>query len=337
MSPSRTPSRRPGRAPSPGPTPPGRTALSRGAAPSGAPGRVRRSARTAGALALTLALAGGAAGCGSDEGGDPTTSAGGSGPATSATTTATTGTAATAPPSGGAPAATEDAIRAALDRSGASLKAARTARIRLRTKTTGLSTTATGTIDLAAGRFLLEQTLGDGSDSTRFENYAEDDKVYIRLPGAGDDWSVTDNPAAATDPLSQVRQLRKATITRVGGTKEYDGATCREFDATMRLADVLGAFDDPSVKGFLAQAPKDASVPVTACVDDRGLSYASESAYDLKDVLGDAAASLPSGESSSTVLVTDYGTAPAPKRPAGIDDAKPLSGGSSSPLTAPTP
>jgi hypothetical protein len=292
-----------------------------------------RPVLAAGTAAL-LALA--ATGCGSDDESSTTTAAGGG----SATTTSTATTGGDAgggsTASSGAPAANEDAIRAALAKSPAATTAAKTARITLKTSTAGIVTEATGTLDLAEQRYAFTQTLGDGGgsgQSQKFQNYGEKDKVYIKIPGSGG-WNVTDNPAAAADPLAQVRQLEKATITKVGGTKEYGGKTCREFSAELGIADVVGQFDDPSYKRFLEQAPKGAKVPVTSCIDANGLAYASSSEYDLKDVLGDKIASaLPSGSSrsSSELLITDYGTAPEPKRPAGIDDAKPLGTGTPAP------
>jgi len=293
------------------------------------PQRPSRSRPTlAAGTAVLLALA--ATGCGSgDDEPDTTTAAGG------ATTTQATGGSGGGESgggesgSGGAPAANEDAIRQALARGPESSKAAKTARMTLETSTAGITTKATGTLDLAEQRYLFTQTLGGGSggsEATKFQNYGEKSKVYIKIPGPGG-WNVTDNPVEATDPLAQVKQLEKATITDVGGTKEYDGKTCREFNAELGLADVLGAIDDPSFKQFLDQAPKDAKVPVTTCIDDAGLAYASSSSYDLKEVLGEAAAQLPAGRSTSKLLVTDYGTAPSPKRPSGIDDAKPLGTG----------
>jgi hypothetical protein len=301
----------------------------------------RRSARAAGALALALVLAGGAVGCGSGDG-DETTTTGGS-TATGTTGGGTTGGGTTSSATtgggsagGGAPAADEAAIRAAIGRSAAAQEAAGTARITVRTSSTGIETKATGTIDLSGPRFLLEQTVGDGSGKgTTFRNYGEDDKVYLELPGTNG-WSVTDNPGSSSDPLAQVRQLQKAKITRVGGTKDVGGATCREFEAEIAFADALSGIDDPAVARILKSVPDGATVPVSACMDDRGLTYASSTSFDLKDLLGEAAAQLPSGRSTSEVTISDYGTAPSPKRPAGIDDAKPLGGSGSSTPAVPT-
>ncbi|MDO9410683.1 hypothetical protein [Patulibacter sp.] len=296
-----------------------------------------RPSRTRPALAagtaVLLALA--ATGCGSSDDESTTTAATTGGTTTTTATTAESGGGGTA--SGGAPAANEDAIRAALARGPESTKAAKTARITLQTSTAGITTKATGTLDLVEQRYLFTQTLGGGGTSgsggsggAEFQNYGEKDKVYIRIPGPGG-WSVTDNPIEQSDPLAQVRQLEKAKITDIGDTKEVDGKTCREFSAELSLEDVLGQIDDPSFQELLKDAPSGAKVPVTTCIDDGGLAYSSTSEYDIKDVLGGAAAQLPSGRSSSKLTISDYGTAPAPKRPAGIDDAKPLGTGTTAP------
>lgn len=313
---------------------PSGVAYDRGMSPSRtAPSR--RSARAAGALALALALAGGAAGCGSDEGGDTTTAAGGT---TAATTTAAGGsTGGGSTGGGGAPAQDEAAIRAAIGRGADAQKAAGTARMTVKTSTAGIETEATGTVDFDEQRFLLDQTVGGAGNETSFQNYGENDKVYIKLPGQGG-WSVTDNPAATSDPLAQVRQLQQAKITRVGDTREVGGATCREFEAEMSFAKVIGAIDDPATKQLLESAPKGAAVPVKACIDDQGLTYSSSTSFDLKELLGEQAAQLPSGRSTSEISITDYGSAPSPKRPAGIDDAQPLEGaGGATPPPVSTP
>jgi hypothetical protein len=293
----------------------------------------RRPLRTVGALALTVALAAAGTGCGGsdDEPTTSTTAAGGT------TTTQPAGSGAATSggdvrPAGNAPEANEDAIREALRRGPAAAKAAKTARITTEQSVIGIETSGSGTIDLANQTVLLEQKIGGGSGGGTVRSYVEGGKSYIQTPGSSS-WMVADTPAAASDPLAQVRLLEKADITKVGGTRKVGGKTCREFDAEVPFKDIAQLLGG-AAGGAIDKLQTDARIPVTSCIDDSGLAYSSESTFDIKDIAGD----IPGGsglgkvdtKSSSKLEITDYGTAPAPERPAGIDDAKPLSSGSGS-------
>ncbi|WP_051471262.1 hypothetical protein [Patulibacter minatonensis] len=302
-----------------------------------------------GAAAVTVVLATSLAACGSDD--DKTTSTSASTPTTTAATTTTTGgasgtttqaggttsgggTAGGGAPSGAgvgkAPAANEGAIRAALKRSPEATKAAGTARYTTTQTVFGVKTSGTGTIDTATQTVLIEQRIqGAGSAGGTVQVYGEKGKIYIRQ-GSGP-WQVTDSPIAVGDPLSQLKLLDKAKITKIGGTKTYDGKTCREFTASLGFKDALESIGAAQAKQLLKAVPGNASIPSTSCIDDAGLSYATSSSYDIKKILGDAVPSgLPGGESSQDIRITEYGTAPKPERPAGIDDAKPLGAGAGS-------
>lgn len=299
----------------------------------------RRPLRTVGALVITVALAGAGIGCGSSDD-EPTTSTTAAGGTSTAQPAATNGGSETSAggevkEAGNAPASNEDAIREALRRGPAASKAAKTARITTEQSVIGIETKGTGTIDLANQRVLLEQELGGGAGGaggTTVKSYVEKGKAYVQTPGATT-WSVADTPAAASDPLAQVRALEQADIVKVGGTREYGGKTCREFDAEVSLKDIAELVGGGAGADVLKQAPASAKIPVTTCIDDSGLTYATESTFDVKDIVGDQVPDSVGGKSldtktTSKATITDYGTAQAPKRPAGIDDAKPLSAGS---------
>lgn len=283
-----------------------------------------RSSRL-GVAATAALLAAGVAGCGSDD--EPTASTGTTTATTaqSGTTTAaggsgtTGGTAGEAPAGGGAPAQDEGAIRTAIRRGPDAVRRAKTARISLELKNAGIETTGSGTVELATERYAMTQRLGSGGPE--IENYGEKGKVYVRTGGQG--WTVTDNPVGSGDPLSQIRQLEKAKILRVRETAEFDGATCRWFDAEVAVKDVLGKIADPAAKALIEGAPDGAAIPVSSCVDDRGLTYAVDQEFSPAEVFGGAAASVP-GTSVTKVRMSDYGEAPVPERPAGIDDARPI-------------
>lgn len=284
--------------------------------------RPRRPAALLGTLVLTAALAATTAGCGSDD--DPSTTS--STATTTASTTATTGPTTTdAPGSGGtagAPADGEAAIRAALGRGAASSAKAKTARMALTIDVGPTKSTATGTVDLVGMRSALDQTVETGGRSTRLKAYGEKDKAYIQPPGSSD-WYVTDNPVGSSDPLSQVRQLQKATITAVRETETIGGHECRWFDAKVKVADAIENVRDPTAQQLMRSAPKGAAIPLSACVDDQGLTYRIEEDYEPSKTLGPAAAAAP--RTRISIRISDYGTAPAPERPAGVEDAKPLS------------
>ncbi|CAB4914512.1 unannotated protein [freshwater metagenome] len=281
-----------------------------------------------GVVATAALLAAGVAGCGSDDD-EPTASTG-----TTAATTAQGGTTTDAggstsaggsggeaPAGGGAPAQDEEAIRAAIRRGPEAVTQAKTARISLELKNAGINTTGEGVVELTTERYAMKQRLG-GTSGQEIENYGEKGKVYVRTGSGG--WSVTDNPVGSGDPLAQIRQLEKAKILRVRETAELDGTTCRWFDAEVAVKDVLGNIADPAAKALIEGAPDGAAIPVSSCVDDRGLTYAVDQEFSPAEVFGGAAASLP-GTSVTKVRMSDYGEAPAPERPAGIDDAKPIS------------
>ncbi|MGX6449565.1 hypothetical protein ACVU7I_16110, partial [Patulibacter sp. S7RM1-6] len=237
----------------------------------------------------------------------------------------------------GAPAATADAIRAAVSRGTSATQAARTARIELAQTTAGRTTTSTGTVDLVEHRYLVEET-GTAGERRRSGTYLEDGRLFVQLHGADGGWTVTDGPPRGTDPLTPVRRFAAARDLRVGGTRTYDGHRCREFTTSVPLSDLLNA-DRSATRGPAGPVPSDARATASACVDDRGLTYAVETAYDLRQALGDAADRLlgPASDgtndtrTSTRLRVRDYGTAPAPRRPDGVDDAEPLGGTSTAP------
>lgn len=278
-----------------------------------------------GLAASTVLLAAAVAGCGSDDD-EPTASTGSTTAATSAsgaTTTAEAGGSGTsggqAPAGGEPPAQDEEAIRAAIRRGPDAVRQAKTARIDLELKNAGIDTTGSGVVELTTERYAMKQRLGSGGPE--IENCGEQGKVYVRTGGQG--WSVTENPVGSGDPLAQIRQLEKARILRVRETAEFDGVTCRWFDAEVALEDVLGTIADPAAKQLIEGAPDGAAIPVSSCVDGRGLTYAVDQEFSPAEVFGGAAASVP-GTSVTKVRMSDYGEAPAPERPAGIDDARPI-------------
>jgi hypothetical protein len=290
--------------------------------------RLPRSSRPRlGLAAATLLIAAGAAGCGGDDDAG-TTSTTASTPTTASTAAGTPTTAAgggaSAGSTGEAPGQDEAAIREAIKRAPAAIAAAKTAKIDIELQNAGIESTGSGTVELTTERYAMTQEVGGGAGGIELENYGEKGRVYIRTDGQG--WKVTKNPVEGNDPLAQVRQLEKAKILRVRETAEFDGATCRWFDAEVQLTDVLGNIDDPAAEALIEGAPKDAAIPVSSCVDATGLTYAVDQEFEPGKVFGGAAASIP-GKSVTKVRLSDYGTAAAPKRPAGIDDAQPLGTG----------
>ncbi|MCK9250306.1 MAG: hypothetical protein M0P31_15200 [Solirubrobacteraceae bacterium] len=275
--------------------------------------RDRRGTRPAVAALLVLASLGVTA-CGDDDP-DPTTTTTGSTP----TATTPTGGAGGAP-SAGVPGDGEQAIRAALERSADSTTKARTARLRLEMSSGPIATSAEGTADLVEQRYALDQTVKQGSQEVRLKGYGENDRVYIQPPG-GSDWVVTQNPVGSSDPLAQAQQLQKARITGVGDVETYDGVRCRSFTAEVAVADVVDNVNDPTAKALIDGAPDGAAIPVTACIDDAGLTYRLQQDFAAADVFGPAAASA--GRTKIDVRMSDYGSAPSPQRPDGIDDATP--------------
>lgn len=291
--------------------------------------RVPRSSRPRlGLAAATLLIAAGAVGCGGDDdegttsttASTPTAASTSAGPATTTTAGGTGGAGKT----GEAPGQDEAAIRAAIRRAPAAVSAAKTARIEIELQNAGIASSGSGTVELTTERYAMTQKVGGDAGGVEIDNYGEKGRVYIRTAGQG--WKVTANPVEGGDPLAQVRQLEKAKILKVRETAEFDGATCRWFDAEVELTDVLGNVKDPAAKALIEGAPKDAAIPVSSCVDDSGLTYAVDQEFEPGKVFGGAAASVP-GKSVTKVRLSDYGTADAPKRPAGIDDAQPLGTG----------
>lgn len=273
---------------------------------------------TATTAAVLLAVA--ATGCGSDDD-DPapsTSAATGQGASTTATGPVPGGSGGGRGAGAGAPAQDEDAVRAAVRRGVDAVKRARTARITLELQNAGIETTGSGTVELTTDRYAMKQRLGAGGPE--IDNYGERGKVYVRTGGGA--WTVTENPFGSGDPLAQVRQLEKARIVRVRETAEFDGTTCRWFDAEVALKDVLGRIEDPAAKALVAGAPEDAAIPVSSCIDDRGLTFAVDQEFSPAEVFGEAAAGV-RGKSVTKVRMSDYGEAPVPERPAGIDDARP--------------
>lgn len=285
--------------------------------------RLPRSSRPRlGLAAATLLLAVGAVGCGGDD--DPgTTSTTGSTPTGASTSSGPATTPSGGGQAGKAPGQDEAAIRAAIKRAPAAVTAAKTAKIDIELTNAGIESTGTGTVELTTERYAMTQQVG-GAGGVELENYGEKGRVYIRTGGQG--WKVTENPVEGNDPLAQVRQLEKAKILKVRETAEFDGATCRWFDAEVQLTDVLGNVKDPAAEALIKGAPAGAAIPVSSCVDDTGLTYAVDQEFEPAKVFGGAAAGVP-GKSVTKVRLSDYGTAPAPKRPAGIDDAQPLGTG----------
>ncbi|WP_320669863.1 hypothetical protein [Patulibacter defluvii] len=289
----------------------------------------RRRGPLLGALVLSAALATAATGCGSSDP-DPTTSTTtASTPSTATTAPSTPTTATTSPsttadpgPGGGAPADDEAAIRKALGQGQASATRARTARIAMKMKIGPIESTSTGTIDLVEQRTAMDQTVSQGGQKTTLEVYGEKQKAYFQRPGSSE-WMVTDNPIDTSDPMAQVRQLQKAEIVDVGDVETVDGQQCRWFEARVKVADALENVRDPTVRQAMESAPKDAAIPLEACVDGRGLTYRIEEDYEPSKVLGPVAAAAP--RTVISMRMDQYGQAASPERPDGIDDAKPFS------------
>ncbi|MGE4428429.1 MAG: hypothetical protein AB7G37_18395 [Solirubrobacteraceae bacterium] len=257
--------------------------------------------------------------CGDDEPTTTATTTGGSTTTTTSTTSPTSGGGGGTAPAG-APGDTEDAVRAALGRGAESTKQAKTAKLEMELQSGPIETTAVGTAALVDERYALDQNVKQGSQEIKVKGYGENGKVYIQQAGSSD-WLVTDNPVGSSDPLAQAEQLRKAKITDVGDVETYDGVECRSFTAEVAIADAIDNVNDPTAKALIQGAPDDAAIPVTACVDDAGLTYRIQEDFAAADVFGPAAASA--GRTKIDIRMSDYGTAPEPERPDGIDDAKP--------------
>jgi hypothetical protein len=265
---------------------------------------VRRSSTIAAALLLGL----GAAGCGSGDDGGGAKGAGGDGARS------------------GVPGKDEGAVRDALGRTAAAMKEAKTARIVTVSKQASGETISkgTGTVDLVEDRYRASATIGDeGSKALRAETYVEDGRTYTRVSVGDADWTVDDaTPATLASPVSLFGRLSRATITTVGDTQQLGGFTCRSFAGTLALLAFAG--DTASRADADAERLRDApDIAVRGCVDGRGLLYAFDYDVDFSKLVPNGRATL---KVSTTARMTDYGTAPAPEPPAGIDDAEPLGG-----------
>jgi hypothetical protein len=263
---------------------------------------VRRSSVLAAALLLGL----GAAGCGSGDGEAGTEGAGGSGA------------------QGGVPGKDEGAVRDALGRTAAAMKEAKTARIASVSKQASGETVSqgTGTVDLVEDRYRASATIGDrGAKALKAETYVEGGKTYTRIPIGDAEWTVDDaTPATLASPVSLLGRLSRATITSVGDTQQLGGATCRSFAGTLALVAFVG--DTASRADADAERLRDApDIAIRGCVDGRGLLHAFDYDVDFSKLAPNGKATL---KVSSAARMTDYGTAPAPERPAGIEDAEPL-------------
>jgi hypothetical protein len=249
----------------------------------------------------------GAAGCGSGDD-DGTGGAGGRGAV------------------GGAPGKDEGAVRDALARTAAAMKEAGTARIVSVSKQADGATISagTGTVDLAEDRYRASSTIGDDpAKGVKAETYVEGGRTYTRVSVGDAGWTVDEaTPATLASPVSLFGRLSRARVTSVGDTQRLGGATCRSFGGTLALLAFVG--DTASRSDAAAEPLRDApDIAIRGCVDGRGLLHAFDYDVDFSKLVRNGKATL---QVSNTARMTDYGTAPAPKRPAGLDDAEPLGG-----------
>jgi hypothetical protein len=255
-------------------------------------------------------LALGAAGCGSgDDGGGGGKGGAGAG-------------------GGDVPGKDEGAVRDALGRTAAAMREAKTARIANVSKEASGKTistgTGTGTVDLVEDRYRASATIGDDpAKAVKAETYVEGGKTYTRISVGDAGWTVDDaTPATLASPVSLLGRLSRAKITSVGDVRQMGGASCRSFAGTLALLAFVG--DTASRADADAERLRDApDITVRGCVDGRGLLHAFDYDVDFAKLVPNGKATL---KVSSTARMTDYGTASAPERPAGIDDAEPLGG-----------
>jgi hypothetical protein len=266
--------------------------------------RARRSAAVAAALLVAL----GAAGCGSGD----DRGAGGPGRGTG----------------GEVPERDEGSVRDALGRTAAAMEQAGTARIVSVSKQQGGQTISrsTGTVDLAGDRYRASSSIGgDPAKAVRAETYVEDGRTYTRVSVGDAGWTVDDaTPATLASPVSLFGRLARAEVTSVGDTLRLGGAACRSFGGTLALlafaGDTASRSEDDAAAERLRRAP---DIAIRGCVDGRGLLHAFDYDVDFSKLVPNGKATL---KVSTTARMTDYGTAPAPERPAGIDEAEALDG-----------
>ncbi|WP_022927755.1 hypothetical protein [Patulibacter americanus] len=205
------------------------------------------------------------------------------------------------------------------------MKEAKTARIASVSKQASGETISqgTGTVDLVEDRYRASASIGDGAKALKAETYVEGGKTYTRIPVGDAGWTIDDaTPATLASPVSLFGRLSRATITSVGDTQQLGGATCRSFAGTLALVAFAG--DTASRSGTDAERLRDApDITIRGCVDGRGLLHAFDYDVDFSKLVPNGKATL---KVSSTARMTDYGTAPAPERPAGLDAAEPLGG-----------
>jgi hypothetical protein len=284
------------------------------------------------AAAVLLLLTGAIAGCGADDDEPPrppavtSTSAAeipGGGPPPRAATTATVPSPPPGDPggTGAAPAADADAIRVALRRSPSGLVAARTVRVRFALDDGSVRTTGSGTADLTDGRYLVAQRVGRGPTT---DAYGEEGRSFVE--SAPDEaWVVSDDPSGAGDPISLVRSVSRARVLRVGGVTEQGGGTCRTFEGTLPVSTLLGDVPSQDREELIGEGREDGTVPIRACVDDRGRVYAVDQEFSWSRTFGGEVGKRP-GSSVTRVRLADYGEARAPRRPIGASIAGTASG-----------
>lgn len=283
------------------------------------------------AVAVAVLLAAGAlGGCGSaDDPAVPQVAASsqpadipGGGPVPATATT----TAVPAPPPGdpggtGAAPADAAAIRLALRRSPSGLADAKTARLRFTVQNGTVVTTGSGTADLADRRYLVTQRIGRGP---ALGSYGEEGRSYVET-APGESWAVTDDPNGSSDPLSLARLLPRATVVRVGAVERQGGGTCRSFAGTLPVTALLSDVHGEDVEELIGKGREDGTVPVSACIDDRGRLYSVLQRFVWSEAFGGTVGQS-EGSSVTELRISDYGGPEAPRRPIGASIAGPAGG-----------